>query len=118
MKRAPRPDWRKLLLFAVLIAIAIGGHIQTWAFVDDVPNPPPKPPLYDLLRPLPLWVLWIYSLVPLALLLWPLRLLGLDVMRRAPWASVIASPIYFYLLSCLVIAALDWIVGRLRPRRG
>ena len=31
---------------------------------------------------------------------------------------VLASPIYFYLLSCLVIAALDWIVGRLRPRRG
>ena len=118
MNRALRPDWRKLLLFAVLIAIAIGGHIQTWVFVDDVPNPPPKPALYDLLRPLPLWVLWMYLLVPLALLLWPLRLLGLDVTRGVPWFFVIASPIYFYLLSCQVIAGLDWIVGRLRPQRG
>ena len=50
--------------------------------------------------------------------MWPLRLLGLDVTRRAPWFLVIASPAYFYLLSCLVIAGLDWVVGRLRPRRG
>ena len=43
---------------------------------------------------------------------------NLDVMRAAPWILVIAGPIYFYLLSCLVIAGLGWIVGRLRLQRG
>ncbi|HOG46388.1 MAG TPA: hypothetical protein PLJ35_09065 [Anaerolineae bacterium] len=118
LKRMLQPDWRKLFLFAVLIAIAIGAHIQTWAFVDDMPHPPPKPPLYDLLRPLPLWALWIFLQAPLALLLWPLRLLGLDVMRGDLWWFRVAGIIYFYLLSCLVVAVLDWLKGRLRRQRG
>lgn len=117
MKRALWPEWRKLLLFAILIAIAIGGRIQAWAFVDDVMPTPPKPPLYDLLRPFPLWAIWMYLLAPLVLLSWPLRLLGLDVMRGGPWVFIAANLIYFYPLSYLAITGFDWIKGRLRPQR-
>lgn len=44
-----RPEWRRVLLFASLMAIAVGGKIQAWAFSDV----PPKPPLHDLLQPSP-----------------------------------------------------------------
>ncbi len=57
-----KPDWRRALLFGLFAFIAIGGHIQSWAFSDV----PPKPPLYDLLRPLPIWPMWVTLLLPLA----------------------------------------------------
>ena len=60
-----KPEWRRLLLFALLVAIAGGGKIQAWAFSDL----PPKPPLYDLLRPLPIWPIWMFLLLPLALVI-------------------------------------------------
>jgi hypothetical protein len=103
-----RPDWRTLLLFAVFIAIAVGGRIQAWAFSDI----PPKPPLYDLLRPLPLWPIWMLLLAPLALLTLPLRLFGVDVMHGPHWLFMAANVIYFYLLSCFVVAGLDWVRTR------
>ncbi len=71
VKQVLKPDWRKMLLFAIFAFIAVGGHIQAWAFSDV----PPKPPLYDLLRPLPIWSIWMYLLLPLVLLSLPLRTL-------------------------------------------
>jgi hypothetical protein len=50
VKQVLKPDWRKLFLFAIFTSIAVGGKIQAWAFSDV----PPKPPLYDLLRPFPI----------------------------------------------------------------
>ena len=41
-----------------------GGHIQAWAFSDV----PPKPPLYDRLRPFPIWPIWVFLLMPLGVL--------------------------------------------------
>jgi hypothetical protein len=109
-----KPEWRRLLLFALFLAIAVGGKIQAWAFSDL----PPKPPLYDLLRPLPIWPIWMFLLLPLALVTYPLRLVGIDVMAGSPWLFITANLIYFYLLSCLVMAGLDWARARRRSQRG
>jgi len=98
-----KPDWRKILLFAIFAFIAVGGHIQSWAFSDV----PPKPPLYDLLRPFPIWPIWTYLLLPLSLLSLPLRIIGLDVMSGHFWLFVAAQALYFYFLSCLLVVSLD-----------
>ena len=45
-----KPSWAKLSLFVIFIGIVVGGMILSWAF-SDVTS---KPPLYDLLRPLPI----------------------------------------------------------------
>jgi hypothetical protein len=110
LKQVPRPDWRKILLFAIFVAIAIGGKIQAWAFTDV----PPKPPLYDLLRPFPIWPIWMFLLMPLALLALPLRLLGLDVIGGPSWLFIVANITYFYLLSCLMVTGFRWIKARWR----
>jgi hypothetical protein len=107
-----RPEWRRLLLFAILVAIAAGGQIQAWAFSDL----PPKPPLYDLLRPLPIWPIWMLLLMPLALVTWPLRSVGIDVMAGPPWLFLTANLLYFYLLACLAMAGLDWVRARWKSR--
>jgi hypothetical protein len=104
VKQFLKPEWRTLLLFAIFVAIAVGGRIQAWAFSDL----PPKPPLYDLLRPFPIWPIWMSLLMPLALVSLPLRFVGVDVMGGHPWLFLAANLIYFYLLSRLVIVGLDW----------
>jgi len=103
MKEFLKPDWRKVLLFAVFALIAVGGHIQSWAFSDV----PPKPPLYDLLRPFPIWPIWVFLLMPLGVLSLPLRIIGLDIMSGHFWLFVAANAIYFYFLSCLLVISLD-----------
>ena len=113
LKRLLYPDWRRMVLFAILVAITIGGRIQAWAFTDL----PPKPALYDLLRPFPIWPLWMLLLLPLALLALPLGLFGLDVMGGPYGVFIVANLAYFYLLSCLIVAAFNWIRARWRPQR-
>jgi len=103
MKEFLKPDWRKVLLFAVFALIAVGGHIQAWAFSDV----PPKPPLYDLLRPFPLWPMWVELLFPLIILSLPLRIVGLDVMAGHFLLFVAANVLYFYFLSCLLVVSFD-----------
>ena len=111
--RYVQPDWRKLVLFALLIAIAAGGKIQAYAFSGG----PDKPLLYDLLRPFPIWPLWMFLLLPLALLSWPLRLAGVDPLHGPAWLFIAANIAYFYLLSCLVVVAVDWLRTRWRVRK-
>lgn len=103
LKQVLKPDWRKVFLFAILISIAIGGQIQAWAFSKV----PPKPLLYDLLQPFPLWELWMYLLLPLALLTSPLRFIGLDVMAGPAWLFWTANTLYAYLLACFIITSVD-----------
>jgi hypothetical protein len=100
-----KPDWRKLLLFALFVLVALGGRIQAWAFSDQ----PPKPALYDLLKPLPIWPLWMLLLMPLALVSWPLRLAGIDIMGGPAWLFMASNLVYFYALACLLIGGLDWL---------
>jgi hypothetical protein len=113
LKRLLKPRWSKLLLFAFFVATALGGRIQAWA-ISDVP---PEPPLYDLLRPFPIWPIWMILLIPLALVSSPLRLGGIEVMGGPHWLFVTANVVYFYFLSCLLILGLDWAKAKWESRR-
>ena len=105
IKHFLKPDWRRLILFATFAAIAVGGMIQAWAFSDM----PPKPLLYDLLQPFPVWPMWMFLLMPLALLALPLKFIGLDLMGGPPWLFIAANLIYFYLLACFGAVVFNWI---------
>ena len=102
-----KPTPKSLALFAVLAFICVGGAIQSYAFIDDIPEVP-KPPLYDLLKPLELWVPWIFLAAPVHLLgslldLWWL----LDYFPRLGGVSApVASVAYAYVISCW--AAYSW----------
>jgi hypothetical protein len=109
-----KPGWGKLFLFVTFIAIMMGGMVQAWVFS----NTPPKPPLYDLLRPFPIWSLWMFLLMPLALFVLPLQVVGIDVMGGPTWLFVTANLTYFYLLSCLAAAGFHWMRNKRRSRRG
>ncbi len=113
LKKVLRPERKKILLFVLFIAIAIGGKIQAWVFSDAAP----KPLLYDLLRLFPLWTIWIFLLTPLAMLTLPLRFLGLDVMSGPSWLFILSNIIYFYLLSCIIVAGFRWIKAKWRSKR-
>jgi uncharacterized membrane protein len=108
-----KPNGGKLFLFVIFIAIMAGGQIQAWSFSDV----PPKPPLYDLLRPFPIWPLWMLLLVPLTLIVLPLRWIGIDVMGGSAWPFIIANIAYFYLLSCLIVTLLKWARSRLTSQK-
>jgi len=49
-----KPNLHNIPLFILLAFISVGGVIQTYAFIDDA-DILPKPPLYDILKPLDLW---------------------------------------------------------------
>ena len=90
-----RPTWKKGLWFIAFALIAVGAQIQSWGFYDT----PPKPLLYDVLAPLPLWLLWVLLCSPI---------LTLPVMADGPfWVFEAAQAIYGYLLSCLLVVSFD-----------
>jgi hypothetical protein len=108
------PDWRRLTLFSAFLLIAVGGKIQAWAFSDI----PPKPPLYDFLRPLPTWPLWMLLLLPLALFAQALTLFGIDLLGGPGRLFIAGSIIYFYLLACILIGFVDWLIARHEKSQG
>ncbi|MBG7609348.1 MAG: hypothetical protein IZT55_00640 [Anaerolineae bacterium] len=113
LNRVLRPNREKIILLSLFMAIALGGMIQAWAFSDV----PPKPPLYDFVRPLPIWSIWMFLLIPLAILSSPLKLFGLNVMGGASWVFMTANLIYFYVLACFLSAIYGWIKDRRVSRR-
>jgi len=66
-KQILKPTKIKLTLFMLFAFIWTAGVIQTYVFVDDVPDLE-KPPLYDVLRPFDFWSAWIYLSTPFYLL--------------------------------------------------
>lgn len=105
LKRFLKPDCRKGLLFVLFLLLAAGGQIQAWAFSDD---PATKPPLYDLLRPLPLWFAWVITMVPLFGLMAILRSLGWNYSGAGlNVAYRIALVVYYYLLACALVGLVD-----------
>jgi hypothetical protein len=104
LREVLKPTWSKLSLFTLFIAIAIGGEIQAWGFSDVHPNPP----LYDLLEPFPLWPIWMYLLIPLALFTLPLRIIGIDLFGGPPWIFFMSNILYFYLLSCIMVTVINF----------
>jgi len=100
-----KPNYVKLALFALFTFICIGGVIQSYAFIDDVPGIE-KPPLYDQLSILELWFPWILLSTPVHLLGY---LLGLWWIIKffpeiSPGFSIpLASIAYSYVLSSWAI---------------
>lgn len=95
-----KPDSRKVLSTLLLLAFLIVAHIQSYAFVDDVPDVT-KPPLYDLLRPFDFWAPAMLLIMPMALLTLPLQRLGIPPLS-APLTWPLQA-IYVYCLSCLLV---------------
>ena len=113
LKRVLRPDWMKTVVFVIFVVIAIGGKIQAWAFSDMLP----KPLLYDLLRPFPIWIIWMILLAPLAILTSPLRKIGIDIVGDSSWLFIVTNITYFYLLSCLIVSGSRWIKAKWRSMK-
>jgi len=94
IKQFLKPDWRKILIFAVFLFIAFAGSIQSWVFRGKDAGEP-KPLFFDLLKPIPFWPIWVLLILPLTFikgyfgLFWVIQL------------------IYFYLFSCLIIFIWD-----------
>ena len=119
-----KPTPRSLALFAVLAFICVGGAIQSYAFIDDARGVP-KPPFYDLLKPLELWVPWIFFAAPVHLLG---SLLGLRwLLRCFPSLGGVSAPVaslaYAYVISCWAVHSWDrWArygrYGKLSPLVG
>ena len=93
-----KPNAVKLLLFAILIAIAIGGSRQAEEFHDHS-----RP----FLTSLPLWVSWVYLLLPVAFADRLLEMIGAPSLFDAPlpifWGVQAA---YFYFVACVLVAVI------------
>lgn len=112
-KQLLKPDWRRLVVTALMLALLTAAYIQAFAFVDDVPGAT-KPPLYDTLLPFGFWVPGMMLILPLALVSAPLGWLGLS-----PLSSPLIWPlqiIYLYLLSCLLVFGHDHWAENIAPR--
>lgn len=94
-----KPDWKKLLLFAVFILLMAGGGMQAWCFTKAGP----KPFMYDLLSAFPLWYVWIMLSAPQHIIS---SLLGrLGVSHGPSWLFQLASLLYFYIFACLLVVS-------------
>jgi len=112
-----KPSVRKLILFGILSFICIGGVIQTYAFINEGTGIP-KPPLYDVLRPLELWTPWIIFALPVHFVG---KLLDIEWLIEyfpdigATFRLPTASLIYAYIVSCWTIHVWDkWLTRKSR----
>jgi hypothetical protein len=108
-----KPDWRRVVATALMVALLVAAYIQAFAFVDDVPGAT-KPPLYDALLPFDFWVPGMMLILPLAVASAPLEWLGLS-----PLSSPLIWPLqilYLYLLSCLLVFGHDHWAQDIAPR--
>lgn len=62
-----KPTWLKIGFFTLFTFILLGGIIQSYAFIDDIPGVE-KPPFYDLLRPISIWPSYVFFSLPLYVL--------------------------------------------------
>lgn len=95
-----KPTPSKIIIFAFFMVIVAGGSVQTWAFSGKDMGTP-KPFLYDILKPLPFWVLWMYLSLPLFVV-------------SVPFSIVASGPlflplnmIYFYTLASLMVSSYE-----------
>lgn len=92
-----KPTKTKLAIFASLMLLAIGAKIQTYDLSDKTQ---PPPPLYDLIKDLPVWQFYILTALPVIMVSSFLAFGGLlpDFMytELALWLVLIP---YYYLIS-------------------
>jgi hypothetical protein len=108
MRTLLTPTWGRVVVTAVFCLTAAGAFAQTWAGV------PPKPPLYELLRPLSLADTWGNLVFPAVILSAFLTIAGLDVKAADLWLLSVAHGVYFYSLASLLVAAFGRYRSRLR----
>jgi len=105
-----KPDKYTIIVFAILLFIMAGGHIQSYGFDD---SEMPAPPLYKELKPFPIWPLWMFLMVPLFILAFTISvplvfILGNDLTQTI-MGEITTGPIawgvmlvYFYMIACVV----------------
>jgi len=105
IKQFLRPDRKRILISALLVLVALAGYIQSWVFGGKDMDLP-KPPLFDLLAPLPFWAVWVLLLLPLGMLSNAIVAIGgygADFIMRGPFSLFWAIQLlYFYVVSCLI----------------
>jgi len=60
-----KPSKQKIALFIIFMLIVVAGQVQSYAFTNGEESGRQKPTPYEVLKPFPLWVLWMYLLLPL-----------------------------------------------------
>lgn len=103
------PNGKKVFILLIFVFIAYAGGVQAWTFAKAGA----KPFLYDLLAPIPFWVILMYLLLPLSALTAPFRLLGLNIFNSA-WLMYPVSLAYFYVMSCALVWVYDALKTKLR----
>jgi len=112
-RRILKPDGRRVVATALMLALLAAAYIQSFAFVDDVPGAT-KPPLYDALLPFDFWVPGIMLILPLTLLSTLLGLLGISILSSPMiWPLQIA---YVYVLASLLVFGHDHWAKDIAPR--
>ena len=104
-----KPDWKKIIVFIGFIIIYAGGTIQSWAFTDLEDFGYPPPPFYDLVRLFPFWLVWILTLIPLAIPYWLFGQAAYYILSDQYRLFVTITLLaYYYILSCLIISLLEY----------
>ncbi len=91
-----KPTKIKIVFWVMFVLIGLAGRIQGYAFSDGETYGLPKPLFYDLLKPFPFWVLYMY-------LLFPLLILGsiFNIHYLPSYLSFSIDVVYFYVLASL-----------------
>jgi hypothetical protein len=63
-----KPTKIKIVLWVIFVLISLAGRIQSYAFTDGETSGLAEPLFYDLLKPFPFWVFYMYLLLPLLVL--------------------------------------------------
>lgn len=96
------PTKQKVVLFIIFMLIAVAGQIQSYAFTNDEEFGRPKPVLYEVLKPFPLWALLMYLLLPLFPIYFIFSSFGIgNIVFNAP-LFLFYNLIYFYLLASFI----------------
>jgi hypothetical protein len=91
-----KPTPSKVILFGLFMAVVIGGYIQAWAFSGKDMGTP-RPFLYDILKPLPFWSLWMYMSLPLLVISGPFSFISGPLFLPV-------NMIYFYILASFMVS--------------
>ena len=111
IKRFVRPDRRKVVLSVILLFILWGGQTQAWVFSDKDMGVP-KPFLYDMIEPLPFWVISAFLFAPMGLLSNLVDTMfgyNRDLFLRQPLWNWGINLLYIYALSCVFVGLWDWL---------
>ncbi len=106
-----RPDRRKIFFSIILLIILWGGQTQAWVFSGKDMGVT-KPFLYDVIEPLPFWVISAFLFAPMGLLSNLVDTMfgySPDLFLRQPLWNWSINLLYTYVLSCVFVGLWDWL---------